>query len=832
MVNQSKHKLSLCLILLTTVILLTGCVTLSDPESAQEYASHPIGEISPGSHIGQTFIFRRPFVNSITIWISGEEQSNVSIKNAELPTLDVELFEYFGEHRLLFTTSVQIIAHNGPLQILINPVNIETGRSYYLNLSSERGKFTVYGKIDDVYAHGSAYLNNQPLGADLAFRTSYEYNWLAFRDDLSLWIKNAWLILPVAAILLLPGWFLLEYLGISSIHDFFEKLAFSAGISLSVIPVLMLWTSQFNLRWSSNSILFGMVLLFLLVIARKIIRRLKRSNQRFRVIQKEFKNTFGDSSNPIINNWITRPTTSISLAMVGVILLSTGVRIIMVRDLVTPAWVDSVHHALITRTILQEGSFPQNYLPYFDINPKFYHPGFHSQLAAFIWLTGINIAQGLLIFGQALNSIAILGVYLLTNLFTKDARAGLVAAFITGILTPMPAYYTSWGRYSQLAGLIVLPASMVLFARIKSEQNNALRWKAAILFSVTVSGLFLIHYRVIAFLICLIIPFLLVNAFDRKHSSPSPKDLYLIITLIGLVTIILTAPWLPATVSEIILPRINQMEGQQVKFFSDFSWQFLTSASGKESIVIASLGLLLSTLNKKKFSIIIPAWIILLLILANLDALGLPGGGFVNNTSVEIIFFIPISILGGYFISNLTYAWSTTLPKNIHKPLLILIGCVMLVFTYSSSKKIINILNPTTILTRQGDLEAIAWIQQNIPKEETILISPFLWGYGLYAGNDGGYWISPLAGLKTIPPPVLYGLSDDDDVYRINEISQNIIDYANDPSELWSLMKKNNLNYIYIGTRNQFLSPKIIYQSAYFETLYNRNGAWLFEIKP
>jgi uncharacterized membrane protein len=156
----------------------------------------------------------------------------------------------------------------------------------------------------------------------------------------------------------------------------------------------------------------------------------------------------------------------------------------------------------------------------------------------------------------------------------------------------------------------------------------------------------------------------------------------------------------------------------------------------------------------------------------------------------------------------------------------------MLVFTYSSSKKIINILNPTTILTRQGDLEAIAWIQQNIPKEETILISPFLWGYGLYAGNDGGYWISPLAGLKTIPPPVLYGLSDDDDVYRINEISQNIIDYANDPSELWSLMKKNNLNYIYIGTRNQFLSPKIIYQSAYFETLYNRNGAWLFEIKP
>ena len=32
---------------------------------------------------------------------------------------------------------------------------------------------------------------------------------------------------------------------------------------------------------------------------------------------------------------------------------------------------------------------------------------------------------------------------------------GLAAALIVGVFTPMPAYYTSWGRYTQLAALLI-----------------------------------------------------------------------------------------------------------------------------------------------------------------------------------------------------------------------------------------------------------------------------------------------------------------------------------------------------------------------------------------
>ena len=129
----------------------------------------------------------------------------------------------------------------------------------------------------------------------------------------------------------------------------------------------------------------------------------------------------------------------------------------MVRDYATPTWVDSVHHGLITRLILEQGGFPASYAPYLDIQITEYHPGFHSVLASFIWLSGLSIDQAMLILGQVLNALAIFASYLFTVSLLSDRRAGLLAAAITGLFTPMPAYYTSWGRYTHLAGMLILP---------------------------------------------------------------------------------------------------------------------------------------------------------------------------------------------------------------------------------------------------------------------------------------------------------------------------------------------------------------------------------------
>jgi hypothetical protein len=94
-------------------------------------------------------------------------------------------------------------------------------------------------------------------------------------------------------------------------------------------------------------------------------------------------------------------------ALGGIFLLAAGVRLAMVRDLAAPAWVDSVHHALIIRQILELGMLPQNYLPTMESQYATYHSGFHAASAFFLWLSSMPLPAGLLLFSQFLNALCI-----------------------------------------------------------------------------------------------------------------------------------------------------------------------------------------------------------------------------------------------------------------------------------------------------------------------------------------------------------------------------------------------------------------------------------------
>ena len=90
--------------------------------------------------------------------------------------------------------------------------------------------------------------------------------------------------------------------------------------------------------------------------------------------------------------------------------------------------------------------------------------------------------------------------------------------------------------------------------------------------------------------------------------------------------------------------------------------------------------------------------------------------------------------------------WKELLPQKSKYLFLGVICIVTLWVAYTGAKQLIAIINPITVLSRNADLPAIEWVEKNIPVNETIVINPFAWGYGLYAGSDGGYWISPLSG--------------------------------------------------------------------------------------
>jgi hypothetical protein len=122
-------------------------------------------------------------------------------------------------------------------------------------------------------------------------------------------------------------------------------------------------------------------------------------------------------------------------------------------------------------------------------------------------------------------------------------------------------------------------------------------------------------------------------------------------------------------------------------------------------------------------------------------------------------------------------------------------------------------------------------MKENTSEGATVLVNPFAWGYGQYAGNDGGYWLSALAGLPTLPPPVIYGLSNSAEaIEHINTLSQRVIEHGSDPQALHAILMESDIHYIFIGERGGVISANALRSSPLYAPRYARDGVFVFEV--
>ncbi len=798
---------------------------MADPEASQDYTSDAVVIIDSQTDLGQSFISRRPNLNGITFWISSPPPPANTSSTSQ--TINIKLFNSIGDSTPVFSSSIYApaSASNVPINISLPNLGNLAGQSYYLFLSTTSSSIQINGRNEDAYPQGQAYINGNGIGADIAFQLSYDYDLSALVQDLAHLAASSWLIFPLLIILYLPGWLLLNFAGIRSRFDFIEAVAISIGLSLAIIPVAMVWTTLLNIKWSRQLVFFIAGFLIALWIVRLIYAYIIKKKNQPSPDQTEAM----DQRFPASKKISLRSLTSIALTLI--FLVSLAIRLIMVRDLATPAWVDSVHHALITRLILNAGGYPSSFQPYLNISPTDYHPGFHSIAATFIWLTNLDLAKSLLILGQILNALSVFSVYLLAKTLTRRSTAGLFAAFVTGFLTPMPAYYTSWGRYTELTGLLILPVVLALIQTWLDEKAKKKTVGIILLGALASGGLFMIHYRVVVFLAGLILFFVLYQLiFEWKTHHGKPLGFIFLVLGIALLGMTSVFPWFIQTVKTTFLAKVSLPVVSSVSFFQDFSWPYLTSAYGKQAMVVAGLGFFWSLIKRRSMAFILGFWILILFFLANLGALKLPGAGLITNLSVEIMLFIPISILAGYFLDQTLMYWKDLIPKQLILPS---VGVIFLIFglvAYQGARQLIPIINPVTILSRQADLQAIQWIGDNIPAGETIVINPFAWGYGLYAGNDGGYWISPLSGRLTLPPPVLYGLGNN--YKEINSQAQQIYSSSTDPIKFWEYLNSRQYHFVYVGARGGVISPEKLSSSGLFSVLYHKTSVWIFGVTP
>jgi hypothetical protein len=95
-------------------------------------------------------------------------------------------------------------------------------------------------------------------------------------------------------------------------------------------------------------------------------------------------------------------------------------------------------------------------------------------------------------FSQLLNVLTTVMLYAAARVLFASRRAGLLAAAGVGVVSWFPAYFLSWGRYTQMTGVLLAVPALLLLWRLRGQ----VRPGGLIAATLLVAGLALVHVRV------------------------------------------------------------------------------------------------------------------------------------------------------------------------------------------------------------------------------------------------------------------------------------------------------------------------------------------------
>ena len=99
-------RLALFILFVFATLALSACVTLKDPESAQDGRADIVAVIEAGQPVGQTLQSRRSQLNSIQLYLSIAEKGD-----DPHPAVLFELFHQPGDSEALVSQSIQFLKH-------------------------------------------------------------------------------------------------------------------------------------------------------------------------------------------------------------------------------------------------------------------------------------------------------------------------------------------------------------------------------------------------------------------------------------------------------------------------------------------------------------------------------------------------------------------------------------------------------------------------------------------------------------------------------------------------------------------------------------------------
>jgi hypothetical protein len=627
--------------------------------------------------------------------------------------------------------------------------------------------------------------------------------------------------LTVAAVPVVLGAALLLCPGLALVHLFWhgrslargERLALALGLSVVPPPLLLLAAHVAGLRWSAAAT-WG-YLLISVVICVGATRPLTR--------------------------WRARQAIPWHLDLPGSLLLGLTLcallaRLYAVRDLPAGLWGDSYQHTLIAQLLVDNGGIFASWRPYAPLATFTYHYGFHASVAFFHWLTGVDVPHSLLWIGQALNAATIPLAYLLTVRLSGERWAGVWAALITGFVSTTPAYYVNWGRYTQLAGQVVLPALLVCWiALLESERRS---WRQLALAGLTTAAMLCTHYRVAVFAACFLIGYGILLLCARR---PAPRQ------LVGLggwglgaagLGLALAAPWLinirtgqlVQVTTTVLANRVdpenaalaNAIASDQI--FTIFTKTYLLA------LAIAGVVRLVWARSWRMGALVL--WVVVVLLAANPNLVGLPGAGLLTNFAALIALYLVVAPLAGYAL-----AWGQQrLPRHPVAPAVVALAVAgACAWGLAWQARIVD--RQAFMLVGPADAQAMAWIGAHTPPDARFLAdSMFVDAGTALVGTDAGWWIPLLARRGNTVPPRTY-LSErpeqPDYVEQVNTFGRAIQTVALASPEGVRLLCGAGVRYIYSGQRadsNGHIDRATLARSPLYRQIYNQGGVAIFEL--
>lgn len=585
------------------------------------------------------------------------------------------------------------------------------------------------------------------------------------------------------------------------------------SLSLCLIPLLFLWSSTAGLRLTpevQRGQAFGIILLSGWCWQRSMKRRV-----------------------PVwlVTSWI------------GLLVLVTFTRVVEIRGVVLPLWVDSLHHTLLARIVAETGLIPTSLEPYMPVNPLVYHWGFHTVIATLQVIGAIPIASAVLWGGQVLNGLMALVMYGVASFLLRSPRGGLIAGVVVGLLSLFPAYYVTWGRYTQLTGLLVLPSLMIVSVAL--VERPAFDWRLCILAALLLSGLMLIHYQVLTFYAVFMVVYALIAIMQRPRHMANT-----VIRLVGMgvLAVVLASPWVVTMVRHVLVPVAAQP--QRLAGPADYNsvdWGLLLVGNNWLLFSLAGIGAVWALLMARWRIIAVALWVPALGLLANPTVLGLPPSWFVINQTVIIALFLPVGILVASCIDQ-ALIWLRPLVARPVRSVVQVFGAagalsialfgawqlsgIPLPPAWNLNRFQIPVVNARTVLATAADMPALEWAAVHTPRDARFLVNSTDWLNGSPRGTDAGWWLLPLAQRWVTTPPAMYIYGKPSYKQAVEALNQRIRALQpTDQAALEQLVRDERITHVFLGSQGGPIKPELLFGNPMFVPVYDADGVAIFAVQ-